>query len=227
MDELLQLQDSLGIGTEPLNILTTLFNLIFCLIMSFIVRMFYINFSFSLTGKLHIGSIIPILSAVVFLVIVIVKSSLALSLGLVGALSIVRFRTPIKEPEELVYLFLSISIGLGYGAGFTLITTMIVSIILVVIYFFLVSKGSNKGNEYTIVIDWESKNKFMFSDIISIISSYSNSVKLIRLDSGKSTQTAVLLIDPASETNFDELIKNLKDKEETINVSFFESKTNW
>ena len=42
-----------------------------------------------------------------------VKSSLALSLGLVGALSIIRFRTAIKEPEELSYLFICIGIGLG------------------------------------------------------------------------------------------------------------------
>ena len=47
------------------------------------------------------------------LVIAVVKSSLALSLGLVGALSIVRFRTPVKEPEELTYLFFSIALGLA------------------------------------------------------------------------------------------------------------------
>ena len=51
------------------------------------------------------------------LIISIVKSSLALSLGLVGALSIVRFRAAIKEPEELVYLFFVISIGLSNGAN--------------------------------------------------------------------------------------------------------------
>ena len=50
------------------------------------------------------------------LVITVVKSSLALSLGLVGALSIVRFRTPIKEPEELAYIFVSIAVGLCLGA---------------------------------------------------------------------------------------------------------------
>ncbi|MEL0309828.1 MAG: DUF4956 domain-containing protein, partial [Gammaproteobacteria bacterium] len=50
-------------------------------------------------------------------VIIIVKYSLALSLGLVGALSIVRFRAAIKEPEELVYLFLVIALGLSFGAN--------------------------------------------------------------------------------------------------------------
>jgi uncharacterized membrane protein YhiD involved in acid resistance len=50
------------------------------------------------------------------MIIAVVKSSLALSLGLVGALSIVRFRTAIKDPEELAFLFISITVGLGLGA---------------------------------------------------------------------------------------------------------------
>ena len=66
----------------------------------------------------------------------IVKSSLALSLGLVGALSIVRFRAAIKEPEELVYLFLIIAIGLGCGANQLIITVIgiIFSLIIIMIY---------------------------------------------------------------------------------------------
>ena len=56
---------------------------------------------------------------------------MALSLGLVGALSIVRFRTPIKEPEELAYLFISIAAGLGLGANQTIPTIVSVIFILV------------------------------------------------------------------------------------------------
>ena len=74
---------------------------------------------------------------ITFLVILIVKSSLALSLGLVGALSIVRFRTPIKEPEELIYLFLAIALGLGYGASPIIPTTSIAIIIFFIIWFFI------------------------------------------------------------------------------------------
>ncbi len=111
MNDLDKLMELFPTGTEQLDLLPTLFNFILCFVMAFVVREFYVRRSFSLTGKNHIGSILPILSAVVFLVIVVVKSSLALSLGLVGALSIVRFRTPIKEPEELVYLFLAIALG--------------------------------------------------------------------------------------------------------------------
>ena len=70
------------------------------------------------------------------LIITIVKSSLALSLGLVGALSIVRFRTPIKEPEELAYLFIAIAMGLGLGANQTVPTVLGSFVILLAMAFF-------------------------------------------------------------------------------------------
>ena len=124
MNNLIDINGLINPNFTQTDLIPTLFSFVLCVLMSFIVRNLYIRRSFSLTGKMHLGSIIPILSAVVFLVIVVVKSSLALSLGLVGALSIVRFRTPIKEPEELVYLFLAIAIGIGYGAGQVLITTI-------------------------------------------------------------------------------------------------------
>ena len=57
------------------------------------------------------------LSLVTTLVIMAVTSNVVLSLGMVGALSIVRFRTAIKEPMEIVFLFWSIAIGIVIGAG--------------------------------------------------------------------------------------------------------------
>ena len=61
---------------------------------------------------------------------------MALSLGLVGALSIVRFRAAIKDPEELVYLFLVIATGLGCGAGQLKITLIgiLASLLIIIIY---------------------------------------------------------------------------------------------
>ena len=152
-------------SVEQLDIFSVLVNFFLCVVMAFLLRRFYISRSFSLTGKTHIGSIIPILSSVVFLVILVVKSSLALSLGLVGALSIVRFRTPIKEPEELVYLFLAIAIGLGYAAGQVVITTVIVTLIMVMIYFWLSNRDIARTLEYNMVITW-SKKDLKFNDII-------------------------------------------------------------
>ena len=107
------------------SISIVLVNLLLCMILVSFVGWFYKKFSRSLGGKTHVGAILPLIGLTVFMVITVVKSSLALSLGLVGALSIVRFRTPIKEPEELGYLFLTIAIGLGFGAGFSMHTIII------------------------------------------------------------------------------------------------------
>jgi hypothetical protein len=111
------------------------------------------NYSSTRASKVALARVIPVLSCATFLVIVIVKSSLALSLGLVGALSIVRFRTPIKEPEELTFLFLSIASGLGYGAGQNKITTVVISTIIIFVIF-LYKKSSTK-NIYCVHIYFE------------------------------------------------------------------------
>jgi hypothetical protein len=213
-------------GMQQLDIVTVLVNFFLCVFMSFLLRRFYISRSFSLTGKNHIGSIIPILSTIVFLVILIVKSSLALSLGLVGALSIVRFRTPVKEPEELVYLFFAIAIGLGYAAGQVLVTTVIVSLIMVMIYFWLSNRDIARTLEYNMIISWTKKD-LKFNDIINSISDYANSVKLIRLDHHSSSHKAVLLLSPKLNYSPDDLIVDLKGLDDALKVSFYESKTSW
>ena len=224
MIQIEELKQLLDLSAEQISLPFTLLNLFFCLIISMIIRSYYINFSNSLTGKLHLGQIIPILSSVVFLVIVIVKSSLALSLGLVGALSIVRFRTPIKEPEELVYLFLSISVGLGFGAGYPLITSIIVLLILVFNYLFLKQKKTIKTNEYNLIIEIEG-NELKFDDLIEKISLSCDSIKFIRVDSNKENHTIVLLISIKGDSSIDDILKQIQN--DNTNVSLFESNTNW
>ena len=82
-----------------------------------VVARVYRKYATTLGNRVAFSESFWLLAAVTATVIMIVKFSLALSLGLVGALSIVRFRAAIKEPEELVYLFLIITIGLSAGAG--------------------------------------------------------------------------------------------------------------
>jgi len=110
-------------------------NLIATLILCYLLRYIYIKFSTTLSNKDEFAKNFVILGITTCIVITIVKSSLALSLGLVGALSIVRFRAAIKEPEELVYLFLVIAIGLGNGAGqvyITLIGSLVAFLVIII-----------------------------------------------------------------------------------------------
>ncbi|MDA7442923.1 DUF4956 domain-containing protein [Candidatus Pelagibacter ubique] len=159
---------------------------LFCaVILSFFVQLFYIKYSSTLSNRKEFSKIFVILAVTTCIVIMIVKSSLALSLGLVGALSIVRFRAAIKEPEELVYLFLIIAIGLGCGANQLIITSVgiIFALILIMIYSGYM-KNSRKDIEQTInlgVIIEQEISDLQINDLISEIKKISNELKFISM----------------------------------------------
>jgi hypothetical protein len=102
-------------------------------LLGFLLGEAYVLFGTSLSNRRLFARNFLLLTVTTTLVISIVKSSLALSLGLVGALSIVRFRAAIKEPEELAFLFLAIAVGLGLGAGQALLTLLAMLLILALI----------------------------------------------------------------------------------------------
>lgn len=156
----------------------------------------------------------------------VVKSSLALSLGLVGALSIVRFRTPIKEPEELVYLFLAIGIGIGMGAGQPVLTSLIVLLILSLVFLFLSNKKINNVLEYNLIISWGDED-IPLREVLLELETNLQSFKLVRYDWSESSKSASLIIEPENDFGIDDVISQLKRQMPTVNITFFEAKTNW
>ena len=111
--------DALFPTGAPLSITNLLMNLAVGVVLAALLRWHFIRFASTLSNRGEFAQVFPFILLTTVLIISVVKSSLALSLGLVGALSIVRFRTPIKEPEELAYLFMAIAMGLGLGADQT------------------------------------------------------------------------------------------------------------
>ncbi len=109
-------------GFSPKTIPNFIFSFIVCAVLAFLLGKLYIRYGNSISNRKQFARNFMVLAITTMFIISVVKSSLALSLGLVGALSIVRFRSAIKEPEELTYLFLTISIGLGCGAGMSILT---------------------------------------------------------------------------------------------------------
>ena len=112
------------LATEYIHVslLEFVINILITAILAELLAYVYNKFSKSFSDRKLISSNFVYVAMTTMLIFTVVKSSLALSLGLVGALSIVRFRTAIKDPEELSYLFLSIAIGLGLGANQRYIT---------------------------------------------------------------------------------------------------------
>jgi len=101
------------------------------------------NFNISLIGLAMITS----------LIIMAISSNLILSLGMVGALSIVRFRTPIKDPTDLIFLFWALAVGIITGAGFY--SLAILGSILIGFVLFIFMKKSSIETPYLFVVNFQ------------------------------------------------------------------------
>jgi len=176
------------LGFSPKNIPSFLFSLIICAILSYSLGKIYARYGNSLSNRKAFARNFLLLAITTMFVITVVKSSLALSLGLVGALSIVRFRAAIKEPEELTYLFLNIAIGLGCGAGLSLLT--IIAFIVFTSFIWFTNRSKNELEEQSLYLNISCK-KEMSSTLLNIevitllLSKYALFVKLKRSDESK------------------------------------------
>ncbi len=126
---------------SPKSIAVTLgITCIFALYLFFAYRVFSRKTFYSKNFNISIAMIAVITAAI----IMTIQSSIVVSLGMVGALSIVRFRTAIKDPMDLVFLFWSIAVGIICGAGLAaiaLVTTVVITIGLIVLDYIPVAKA--------------------------------------------------------------------------------------
>jgi hypothetical protein len=196
-------------------------NLLLSILLSLLVAWFYANYGRSLSNRAKFAQTLPVLTLTTVLIISIVKSSLALSLGLVGALSIVRFRTAIKEPEELVYLFLAIAIGLGLGADQRGATLMAVAIILAFLFVrtFLAPRPL-KSNMYLNVATADHDQAF--SHINTILTSHAQDVNLRRLDRTAAGLQATYLIYCPNDATLAALMDGLRAQLPECELTFVE-----
>ncbi|MGC9355704.1 MAG: DUF4956 domain-containing protein [Mariniphaga sp.] len=159
-----------------------LVNAAIILILSFILEWTYRRCATSLSGRRAFAANFFLIAFTTMLIISIVKSSLALSLGLVGALSIVRFRSAIKEPQELAYLFFTIGIGLGFGANQRVVTVVAAIILLAVIWArHLTSKKTRKQNLY-LTVSGTGREKPTLEKIDGLVQQVFKASKLVRFD---------------------------------------------
>ena len=87
-------------------------------------------------------------------VVMCIKSDIALSMGMVGALSIVRFRTAVKDPMDTAYMFWALTMGILLGAGLHLIALIVVLCISVLMFLLTFVKFTNP-NAYLLVLHYD------------------------------------------------------------------------
>ncbi|MBN1889205.1 MAG: DUF4956 domain-containing protein [Thermoflexales bacterium] len=199
-------------------------NLALAAVLSMALAWHYERFGMALSNRARFAYLLPLLAMTTTLVISMIKSSLALSLGLVGALSIVRFRAAIKEPEELIYLFIAIAIGLGAGADQRLPT---IAGSLLILGFMLMrsalARKPQRSNLYlTIQAGHDGEPSAMLDQINAVLLEHVPVADLRRLDSHDHTLHSTYYVDCPDALTLARLLDGLKKAAPGCEVSFIQ-----
>lgn len=202
-----------SMSSDEVSVVTLVGHLFLGGLLSLYVRFLFRRCSVSASAADSISRVFPLLTIITTAVIAVVKSSLALSLGLVGALSIVRFRAAIKEPEELVYLFLCIAIGLALGAEQAPIALGLAAVATVfVVWMHFTGQGQHDHNLLlTITGDADryfgSEGGLVFSAVEQVAGKYT----LQRCDIEDDRGQVRVVLPSTKRSNPAEIIKRLRD----------------
>jgi uncharacterized membrane protein YhiD involved in acid resistance len=195
-------------------------NALIILVLSLVLERTYQKCAKSISNRKIFSTNFMLIAFTTMVIITIVKSSIALSLGLVGALSIVRFRSAIKEPEELAYLFLTIAMGIGLGANQRVITIIAYIIIIAIIWarYYIGSKEESQNLFFTV----STKNPvdFQLSDINKIVNEVFGHSEIKRYDKSAELIEVSFQVDMSKTEQLEFCSQKLEAKNKSVKVTF-------
>ena len=135
----------------PDALLTMALSLVIGLFIALLYRATYQGVMYTMTY----GVTLVAMTMVSAMILLVVTSDVVLTLGMVGALSIIRFRTSVKEPMDIMYMFWAVGAGIAVGAGMAGVA--IVASIAVGLTVLLLTRGRQNGVPYILVLTLENK----------------------------------------------------------------------
>jgi len=213
-------------SAAPLSLTSLTINLVVGFALSLVLGWHFARFGSTLSNRGEFRLVFPFVLLTTVLVISVVKSSLALSLGLVGALSIVRFRTPIKEPEELAYLFFTIAMGLGLGADQTIPTLIAAAIIMTAVAVMRMGNLREDSKNLFLSIDGptdaESGSTPCIDRLKTLIGSHAVKCDLRRYDERDDSFEATYFVDVENVSDLSSLMEDIRANFPKASVTFLD-----
>ena len=222
MNKVETFEQFLNVTSPEIGLFGFILNLVITAFLAHILSIIYVRYGNTISNRHNFARNFVLLAVTIMIVITIVKSSLALSLGLVGALSIVRYRTAIKEPEELAYTFLTIAIGLGMGAD-QIEVTMTACLLLGVIIIIRKRFDNQKIEYVNIRISGEKKPGANLEEIINLTKNNASGVTLKRVDEDDKTFTILLAGVFADYADILKLRRALLEADPTISFTYMDN----
>ncbi len=198
-------------SSSPLECFLTL---IFAIVIGLII---YFVYKYTFSGVVYSGSFnmsLLLMTVITSAIIITISSNAMLSLGMVGALSIVRFRTVIKDPIDIMYLFWAITMGIIIGAKqyiFALICVVLISVLCVIMSLF-----KRKEQMYLVIVRY---NMSVTGKIDSAIESINGKVRN-RTVSKSGVETIIEVKSAAIKEHFVEKLYNIQGVESAVLVNY-------
>jgi len=193
-------------------------NLIVCLVSIYTLVWAYNKYSSTNTNKRYFSKDFPLYGIAIFTIIMVIQSSLALSLGLVGALSIIRFRTAIKEPEQLIYLLMATGSAIGTAAGQYRLVVIATAIFVLMNILRSRKSGNSNLDLNTVVLKYQTENDEQVMNVFNRTITESWSIKN-RLDRNGLTSITI----SGELGGIDDLRKELLESsfKESVEINFY------
>lgn len=202
-------------------------NLILAVITSFILGRVYVSWGASLSNRRKFAANFMLITVTTTFIILVVRSSVALSLGLVGALSIIRFRAAIKEPEELAYLFFAISLGIGLGDNQRMVTLLTMLVVILVLGLARLLRQSQADVNLNLSVSSHKPNKVDMQQVIDALEKHCSKMRLLRYDENDDVLEMSFVIEFRHTSNLNQARAALLAISDGLEISFMDNKGIW
>jgi len=212
---------------NPLELGAFAINLLLAVLTSWILSRVYVHWGASLSNRRKFAANFMLVTITTTFIILVVRSSVALSLGLVGALSIIRFRAAIKEPEELAYLFFAISLGIGLGDNQRLVTLLSMVVVIAVIGLARLLRQSQADVNLHLALTSRNPNKVELQQVMDTLQPYCSRLRLLRFDENAETVELSFVVEFRRTSDLSQARQVLLALSPGLEISFLDNKGVW
>lgn len=214
-----QFQDIELFPVTVLDVFTNMLVALACgVIIALVYRFIYKGPSYSVT---YVNSMV-LLALVTSLIMLVIGNNLARAFGLVGAMSIIRFRTAIRDVQDIVFIFFSLAVGMASGVGLHIIAlfgTVFISIVAVVLVTF--NFGAPGKREFLLQIAFISTPENE-SKMESILKKYCKKIQLVNMKNlGDESVEIFYHVNFKNKEKSSEMLRALNGMEQILNVNLF------
>jgi uncharacterized membrane protein YhiD involved in acid resistance len=206
----------------PVTILDVMTNLLVALVSGLIIalvyRFIYKGPSYSVS---YVNSLV-LLTLITSVVILVIGNNLARAFGLVGAMSIIRFRTAVRDVQDIVFIFFALSIGMAAGVGLHVIAlagTVMISIIAIILVTF--KFGAPRKSEYLVQLTYISTPETE-SKLESILKKHCRKLRLVNLKTiSEDRIEGFYQVTYKNKEKSGDLLRDLTNFDQVVNVNLF------